>query len=56
MELNVKKLFLLVLAVLFVACTPDEGGGGSPPGGENVSNKNVYYVLIENETKILVLR
>lgn len=51
MELNVKKLFVLALAVLFVACTPDEGGGGSPLGGENVSNKNVYYVLNSGDWK-----
>ena len=51
MKLNVKSFFAAVLAVLFVACTPDDGGDGNPQGEEKSANKNVFYVINSGDWK-----
>ena len=49
MKLNVKSLFVVALAVLFVACTPGGGSDGWEQGGTRL--EGVYYVLNSGDWK-----
>ena len=49
MKLNVKSFFAVALAVLFVACTPDDGSNGGEQGGAKLNG--VYYVINSGDWK-----